>query len=143
VVLTTNMVLTARNRHEVEDMIGLAARLGSRSMRFGHLMCTPETAQRGLDLTPNERREVEATIWRLQPQAAIPVGLAPGYYSASPFFLCAPLEREEYNLDYRGNLSLCCQLSGFAGVNAGTDLMGNLHTMPLASARHHLAAHAG
>jgi hypothetical protein len=115
-------------------MVELAARLGSRGVRFGHLMFTPETAQRGLDLAPHERREVEATIWRLQPQASIPVGIAPGYYSASPFFPCAPLELEEYNLDYRGNLSLCCQLSGFAGVNAGTDLMGNLHTVHLAEA---------
>ena len=131
---TFNMVLTAHNRHEVEDMIGLAARLGSRGVRFGHLMLTPDTARHGLDLTPHERHEVEATIWRLQPQAPIPVGMAPGYYSAAPFFPCAPLELEEYNLDYRGNLTLCCQLSGLAGENAETDCLGNLHTMRLAEA---------
>ena len=45
---TLNMVLTAQNRHEVAEMVGLAARLGSRGVRFGHLMPTPETAIRGL-----------------------------------------------------------------------------------------------
>jgi MoaA/NifB/PqqE/SkfB family radical SAM enzyme len=131
---TLNMVLTAHNRHEVAAMVGLAGRLGSRGVRFGHLMPTPETAQRGLDLTPHARREVEAEIWTLQQYAAVPVGMAAGYFSHSPFFPCAPLELEEYNLDYQGNLTLCCQLSGYAGGTAGTDVVGNLHELSLAEA---------
>jgi hypothetical protein len=61
-------------------------------------------------------------------------GSGPGYFSESPFFPCAPLELEEYNLDYRGNLTLCCQLSGYAGGTPGTDVVGNLHEMSLAEA---------
>jgi MoaA/NifB/PqqE/SkfB family radical SAM enzyme len=118
---TLNMVLTAQNRHEVGAMVGLATRLGSKGVRFGHLMPTLETALRGLDLTPSERREVEAEIWRLQSQAAVPVAMAPGYFSAAPFFPCAPLILEELNLDYQGNLTLCCQVSGHSGTNVGTD----------------------
>jgi MoaA/NifB/PqqE/SkfB family radical SAM enzyme len=131
---TFNMVLTAQNRHEVEAMVRLAARLGSRGVRFGHLMVSPETAQRELDLSANERREVEALIWRLQPGAPIAVDMAPGYWSADPFFLCAPLAVEEFNLDYRGNLTLCCQLSGHTGSNTGTEVLGNLHAISLAEA---------
>jgi MoaA/NifB/PqqE/SkfB family radical SAM enzyme len=131
---TFNMVLTAQNRHEVEEMVSLAKSLGSRGVRFGHLMPTAETAMRGLDLSPQERREVETEIWRLQKTAAVPVGMAPGYFSESPFFPCAPLELEEFNLDYRGNLTLCCHLSGYAGANEGTDIMGNLHEVSLAEA---------
>ena len=129
---TLNMVLTAQNRHEVAAMVGLATRLGSRGVRFGYLMPTLETALRGLDLAPSERREVEAEIWRLQSQAAVPVVMAPGYFSAAPFFPCAPLTLEEMNLDYQGNLTLCCQLSGHSGTNAGTDVMGNLRDISLA-----------
>jgi MoaA/NifB/PqqE/SkfB family radical SAM enzyme len=129
---TLNMVLTAQNRQEVAEMVELAARLGSRGVRFGYLMPTPETALRGLDLAPHARRQVEAEIWALRQQAAVPVGMAPGYFSASPFFPCAPLELEEYNLDYRGNLTLCCQVSGYAGGTPGTDVIGNLHEMSLA-----------
>jgi MoaA/NifB/PqqE/SkfB family radical SAM enzyme len=131
---TLNMVLTAQNCHEVAAMVGLATRLGSKGVRFGHLMPTPDTAQRGLDLTPSERRQVEAEIWCLQPQAAVPVAMAPGYFSAAPFFPCAPLTLEEFNLDYQGNLTLCCQLSGHSGSNAGTDVLGNLHHISLAEA---------
>src|SRR5262245_60824555 len=50
-----NMVLTAHNRSEIEEMVQLAGKLGSQGVRFGHLMPTPDTAIRGLDLTPQER----------------------------------------------------------------------------------------
>ena len=104
-------------------------------VRFGHLMPTSETALRKLDLTPEERREVESNIWRLKKSAPIPVGMAPGYFSESPFFPCGPLELEEYNLDYQGNLTLCCQLSGYSGpANYGGDVIGNLKEITLTEA---------
>jgi MoaA/NifB/PqqE/SkfB family radical SAM enzyme len=131
---TLNMVLTAHNRHEVAGMAELAARLGSAGVRFGWLMPTPETAMRGLDLAPQERRAVEAEIWQLRQSAQGTMGMAPGYFSASPFFPCAPLTLQEYNLDYRGNLTLCCQLSGYAGGTSETDWIGNLHELSLAEA---------
>ncbi len=74
---TLNMVLTARNRGEVREMVSLAARLGSRAVRFGHLMPTPDTAQRRLDLTPQERRETEREIWGLQERAPLAVTMGP------------------------------------------------------------------
>ena len=132
---TLNMVLTAENRKEIEEMVELAERLGSAGVRFGHLMPTSETALRKLDLTPEERREVESNIWRLKKSAPIPVGMAPGYFSESPFFPCGPLELEEYNLDYQGNLTLCCQLSGYSGpANYGGDVIGNLKEITLTEA---------
>ena len=131
---TFNMVLTAQNRREVGEMVWLAGRLGSGGVRFGHLMFTPETSMHGLDLSRQQRREVEAEIWGLQKSVTVPVGMAPGYFSASPFFPCAPLELNEFNLDYRGNLTLCCQLSGHSGANQETDVMGNLHEVSLAEA---------
>jgi MoaA/NifB/PqqE/SkfB family radical SAM enzyme len=132
---TLNMVLTTQNRHEVAEMVELPSRLGSRGVRFGHLMPSPDTAQRQLDLSPHERREVEAESWQLQSASPVPVSMAPGYYSDSSFFPCAPLTLQEYNLDYRGNLTLCCQLSGTSGVNAGTEIMGNLYEISLVEVR--------
>ena len=101
---TLNMVLTAENRSELREMIELGASLGSRAVRFGHLMSTPETALRGLDLSPKERLEVEDEIWRLKGPAPILVAMAPGYFSESPLFPCAPLKLQELNLDRRGNV---------------------------------------
>ena len=131
---TINMVLTSQNRTEINEMVELAERLGSGGVRFGHLMPTAETALRKLDLTPDERREVESQIWGLKKSVPIPIGMAPGYFSDSPFFPCGPLELEEYNLDYNGNLTLCCQLSGHSGANSGTDFIGNLHEIGLSEA---------
>ena len=48
-------------------------------------MPTPETALRKLDLTPDERREVESEIWRLKKSASIPVGMRQAI-SVSPLF---------------------------------------------------------
>ena len=131
---TLNMVLTAENRNEVREMGALAEKLGSGGVRFGHLMSTPETALRKLDVSPEDRREIESEIRRLKHNASIPVGMAPGYFSESPFFPCGPLELEEYNLDYKGNLTLCCQLSGHSGQNDAEDLIGNLNEISLSEA---------
>jgi len=129
-----NMVLTAQNRNEIADMISLAERLGSGGIRFGHLMPTYQTTLRKLDLSPAERREVESEIWRLKKSASLPVGMAPGYFNEAAFFSCGPLELEEYNLDYNGNLTLCCQLSGNAGQNDSKDFVGNLNDVSLREA---------
>ena len=131
---TLNMVLTRDNREEVGAMVSLAARLGSGGVRFAHLMESGPVMENHLALSLEERREVERTIWALQETAPLPMGMAPGYFHATPFFPCAPLELEEYNLDYRGNLTLCCHLSGLHGTNEGTDVMGNLHDMSLMEA---------
>jgi MoaA/NifB/PqqE/SkfB family radical SAM enzyme len=131
---TLNLVLTAHNRLEVQKMVVLATRLGAAGVRFGWLMPTPDTARHRLDLTPQECCAAEAEIRHLQQDAAVAVGLGPGYFSAEPFFPCAPLEQKEYNLDYRGNLTLCCQLSGYAGGMPGTDVVGNLWDVGLTEA---------
>jgi MoaA/NifB/PqqE/SkfB family radical SAM enzyme len=131
---TLNMVLTALNRREVGDMVRLGEGLGSNAVRFGHLMSTPETAMRGLDLSPQERLEMEAEIWRLSKSALILIAMAPGYFSESPLFPCAPLELQELNLDYKGNVTLCCHLSGYPGTHNRADFLGNLGDISLAEA---------
>jgi MoaA/NifB/PqqE/SkfB family radical SAM enzyme len=131
---TLNMVLTAENRSEVQEMVELAANLGCQALRFGHLMSTPETALRGLDLSPRERLEVEEEIRGYKETAPILVAMAPGYFSESPFFPCAPLELQELNLDYRGNVTLCCHLSGYSADGSHAEFMGNLREVNLVEA---------
>ena len=131
---TLNMVLTAQNRNEIAEMIWLAERLGSGGVRFGHLMPTYETsAARAGSFSARAAGGGSGNL-AFAKSAAVPVGMAPGYFSESPFFPCAPLELKEFNLDYRGNLTLCCHLSGYSGANQGTDVMGNLHEVSLANA---------
>ena len=110
---TLNMVLTRENRMEVDALVDLAGSLGSGGVRFGFLMPGDGVDAAALALTPSERRIVESEIRRLQQTTPIPVVMAPGYYSESPFFPCGPLELEELNIDWRGRLTLCCQVSGY------------------------------
>jgi hypothetical protein len=128
------MVLTTQNRHEVSEMVEVATQLGSRGVRFGHLMPTPDTAQQQLDLSPVQRRAVEQEIWHLQKTARVSVSMAPGYFSETPLFPCGPLELQEFNLDYRGHLTLCCHLSGYDPETSAAECFGNLHTLSLAEA---------
>jgi hypothetical protein len=97
-------------------------------------MPAPDTARRGFDLAPQERRAVEADTWHLQQTAPITVRMARGYFSADPFSRCAPLTVAEYNLDYCGNQTLYCQLSGYPDGTPGTDVVGNLHAIRLREA---------
>ena len=131
---TFNMVITLENREEIAEMVSLASTLGSRGVRFGHLVPGSESALR-LELSLPQRRETEQAIWRLQATARVPIGMAPGFYNESPFFPCGPLELDEYNVDYNGNLTLCCHLSGLESVDTpGGDIIANLRQTSLIDA---------
>jgi MoaA/NifB/PqqE/SkfB family radical SAM enzyme len=130
---TLNMVVTAHNRHELEPMAQLASRLGSQGLRFGHLMPTPLAVQGGLDLSPWERKLVEAEIWRLRRAYSLPIALGPGSYTTD-LFPCAALQMQELNVDCAGNLTWCCHLSGHGnGVGHG-DVIVNLGEVRFAEA---------
>ena len=131
---TFNMVLTAENGVEVAEAVQQAGALGSRGVRFGYLMAGDGVDVDALALSLRERRTIEDEIHALQKTASIPVVMAPGYYSESPFFPCGPLEGEEVNVDCRGNLTLCCQLSGFWAGADRPDVVANLHDMSFAEA---------
>lgn len=134
ITFTFNMVITARNRHEVEALVTTAHALGAGGVRFGELMFDPRALDAGLGLSAVERRAIESRIREIADTAPLAVGLAPGHYSAAPFFPCAPLELNEFNVDYRGNVTLCCHLSGHSGSLSSSDRMGNLGEVSLRQA---------
>lgn len=137
-----NMVVTAHNRHEIAAMVALATQLGSWGIRFGHLMPAPLTTAQGFDLSPTERKVVEAEIWQLRTASAIHVALAPGHYTTN-LFPCAPLHLQEINIDCHGNLTKCCHLSGHESggdrESAPSDVVGNLCEVSFTDAYHRLA----
>ncbi|MBX3010487.1 MAG: radical SAM protein [Caldilineaceae bacterium] len=130
---TINMVVTAHNRHELAQMAHLAHRLGSRGLRFGHLLHSPITSELGFDLAPQERKIVEAEIQELGRQLPFPIGIAPGYYTTD-LFPCAALQVEEINIDCYGNLTTCCHLSGHGGTSPTADIIGNLQEITFTTA---------
>lgn len=138
-----NMVVTAHNRHEIALMADLAPRLGSHGLRFGHLLPTPLTTAQGFDLSPWERKIVEAEIWHLRVKCPIPIAMAPGHHTTN-LFPCTPLHLQEMNIDCHGNLTKCCHLSGHSespsdGMGQG-DVVGNLQEISFGAAYARLVA---
>lgn len=123
---TINMVITRHNRHELETMADIATRLGCRGLRFGHLMPSFITTVQNFDLSPIERKEVEAEVRALAQGSDIPIAMAVGIHTTS-LFPCDPLNMQEINVDCHGNVTKCCHLSGHGDGVGDDDLMGNLN----------------
>lgn len=127
-----NMVLARHNRHEVRQMVQLAGDLGATGLRFGHLMHSPLTTAQGSDLTPAERKQVEAEVWALKQTRDLPIGFAPGHHTTAPF-PCAPLNLQEVNVDCHGYLTKCCHLSSHGGEVGQSDRIGHLSELGFAA----------
>lgn len=128
---SNNLVVTRHNRHELAQAARLAAQLGSKGLRFGHLMHSPLTTAQGSDLSPAERKVADAEIRELKRSAELPIGLAPGLHTTD-LFPCTPLQLQEVNISCQGFLTKCCHLSGHGGVVGQGDVVGDLQTMTFA-----------
>lgn len=121
-----NMVIAAHNRHELMSAVQLATNAGARGIRFCHLMHSPITTEMNLDLSPWERKLVDAEVALLKSESAIQIEMAPGDYTTN-LFPCAPLAIEEVNVDCNGNLTTCCHLSGHGPDSGNDDVIGSLN----------------
>ncbi|MFO1430476.1 MAG: radical SAM protein [Candidatus Competibacteraceae bacterium] len=132
-----NMSLTRRNWCEAGEVVELASRLGSRRIKFIHLMNTPLVAAADLVLSPAELKEVDRWLRELQATYDFPVVLAAGGHALdlSP---CTPLRSKSFNLDWQGNVGLCCNLSGLDGTGGAEETVGNLWTFTLGEAMERL-----
>lgn len=134
-----NTVITTANRHQLSALVTLASKLGSRGVRFGHLLPTPLTVGQGLDLSLAARRTVESEVADLARQAPLPVVMAPGYYTTE-LFPCAPLHLQEININCYGELTKCCHLSGHGAGVEQSDVIGDLARMSFSEAYTRLVA---
>jgi hypothetical protein len=91
------------------------------------------------DLTPWERKIVEAEVHELRRRLTFPIGMAPGHHTTD-LFPCAPLHLEEINIDCHGNLTTCCHLSGHGDGVASGDIIANLAETTLTMAYAQLVA---
>jgi len=130
---TFNTVLASHNCGELKEVVELAEKLGSRGIRFGHLIPTPRIISENMDLSPIERRQTEVIICQLQKTFFIPIVTAPGYHTTE-LFPCAPLKMQEINVNWRGNITMCCNLSGHGEDVGNDDMIGNLSEMSFSEA---------
>jgi sulfatase maturation enzyme AslB (radical SAM superfamily) len=120
---------------ELEQIAIFAARMGAASLNFVHVMPTSNAVADDSALSLDEQRAAEQEIAILARIFKMSIGIDVGYYntdqSRPP---CAPLAGVSMNIDYRGRLSLCCNLSGFRGAVEEQDVVADLNVESFASA---------
>ena len=110
----------------LQEFALLSARMGARALHFSHLLPTSSGAEGESGLTLEERAHSEQEIAVLSNIFKMEVGVAAGYYNINPDSPCNALSDRSANVDYRGRLSLCCNLSGYRGAAEETDVVADL-----------------
>ena len=120
---------------QLEQIAIFAARMGAASLNFVHVMPTSSAVADDSALSLDEQRAAEQEIAILARIFKMNIGIDVGYYNVDvtrpP---CAPLAGVSMNIDYRGRLSLCCNLSGFRGAVEEQDVIADLNVESFADA---------
>jgi MoaA/NifB/PqqE/SkfB family radical SAM enzyme len=120
---------------QLEPLAIFAARMGAAALNFGHVMPTSSAVADASSLTLEEQQIVQQEIAILARILKMQVRLDVGYYNVDeerpP---CSPLAGTNMNIDYRGRLSLCCNLSGFRRATSEADVIADLNVESFASA---------
>ena len=120
---------------QLEQIALFAARMGAASLHFVHVMPTSNAVEDESSLSLAEQRAAEEEIAILARIFKMDIGIDVGYYnideSRPP---CAPLAGVSMNVDFRGCLSLCCNLSGYRGAAEELDVVADLNVESFDSA---------
>jgi MoaA/NifB/PqqE/SkfB family radical SAM enzyme len=118
----------------LEQTALFAARMGAASLSFGHNLPTSGAADEELTLAPEDRTAAEQEIAMLARILKMRVTLEVGYSNLDPGPPCSALAGVSCNVDYRGRLSLCCNLSGYRGATGERDVVADLNEEGFAGA---------
>ncbi len=119
--------LNRANRHEIEQLALLGAHLKVRQQLFSHQNPTEHNMDNDLILPLSEWRAVERDVARVMGEFRHDIRMAVGFYTEYYLPRCAPLSLEDLNIDYRGRLTLCCQISNYRDLKGdGEDVIGDL-----------------
>lgn len=110
----------------LQEFALFAARLGAAGLHFAHLLPTSGALEDDSALTQEERREAEHEIAILSNILKMPVGIVTGYHNLDPAPPCSALAGKTCNVDFRGRLSLCCNLSGYRGAAGEPEVVADL-----------------
>jgi MoaA/NifB/PqqE/SkfB family radical SAM enzyme len=119
---------------ELEQIALFAARMGATALNFGHILPTSGAFDEELALTSEERELAEQEIAVLARVFKMRISIEVGYYNTDPAPPCSALAGTSCNIDYRGRLSLCCNLSGFRGATGEADVVADLNSEAFAGA---------
>lgn len=119
---------------QLEQIAMFAARVGAAVLSFSHLLPTSADLDTQSALSLEERRIAEQEIATLARIFKMKIGIDVGYYNIDARAPCSPLKGTSCNIDYRGRLTLCCNLSGFRGASHDQDVAADLNLESFASA---------
>jgi MoaA/NifB/PqqE/SkfB family radical SAM enzyme len=119
---------------QLEQLALFAARMGAAALHFAHVTPTSAVVENTSALNLDERREAEKEIAMLSRIFKMKIGIDVGYYNVDPAPPCSALAGISSNIDYRGRLSLCCNLSGFRGGVGEEDVAADLNKQDFATA---------
>ena len=118
----------------LEQFALFAARMGAAGLSFAHVMPTSIDVADASALTLEERAAAEREIALLARIFKMRIGIDVGYFNVARESPCSALNGVSANVNYRGQLSLCCNLSGFRGASGDADVAGDLNHEPFAAA---------
>jgi MoaA/NifB/PqqE/SkfB family radical SAM enzyme len=118
----------------LEQFALFAARMGAAGLSLGHNLPTSGASDVDLSLSPDDRTAAEQEIAVLARILRMRVSLEVGYYNTDPAPPCSALAGTSCNIDYRGRLSLCCNLSGYRGATGEQDVVADLKVEGFAEA---------
>jgi MoaA/NifB/PqqE/SkfB family radical SAM enzyme len=110
----------------LEGFALLAARLGAQSLHFSHLLPTSSGADVASGLSIEERAHADQEIAALSNIFKMQIGVSTGYANLDPAPPCTVLQGTSCNIDYRGRMTLCCNISGYRGAAEETDVVADL-----------------
>lgn len=112
---------------ELEPIALLAARLGAAALHFSHLLPTSAEAEKESALSLEEQRHAEQEVMGLAKILKMQIGIAAGYYDIRSDVPCSPLKTTSCNVDWRGRLTLCCNLAGYRNADGEPDVLADLN----------------
>jgi MoaA/NifB/PqqE/SkfB family radical SAM enzyme len=118
----------------LEQTALFAARMGASALSFGYNLPTSAGTDDELSLSAEDRTAAEQEVAVLARVFRMKVSLEVGYHNVDPEPPCSALAGTSCNIDYRGRLSLCCNLSGYRGAAGEPDVVADLNREDFATA---------
>lgn len=139
VPVTVQMIVNRLNRHEMDAMAQLCTQMRVNRLFFGHMQPTPHGLRDDIFLPPSEWTKIDDEIRRIKSMYRMNIEQAAGYYDLMPLSHCKFLRNGALNIDYRGRLSVCCQLSNTGGEgDKELDVVADLNQTSLVAAHKEL-----
>jgi MoaA/NifB/PqqE/SkfB family radical SAM enzyme len=138
VPFVVQMVVHARNQHQIEAFGLLASHLGAARASFAVLQPSGTPHDRDLFLPLAAWSEIADRIDRLAATLTMKVGVPEGWPQKHPFHVCEPFRSEQLHVDLSGRLNLCCQHAGIPQSSnppsGESDVVADLRETPFAVA---------